>query len=106
MSSEIYELMKRADEVEVVEKAHRRPRFVEDCVREMIAGRRRRASRSSTARASCSARQENLETIHQHNVVAERHGLLAELRAEIDSGELAARQTTLEEWLDAGVRRR
>ena len=38
MSSEIYELMKRADEVEVVEKAHRRPRFVEDCVREMVAG--------------------------------------------------------------------
>ena len=38
MSSEIYELMKRSDEVEVVEKAHRRPRFVEDCVREMIAG--------------------------------------------------------------------
>ena len=37
MSSEIYELMKRSDEVEVVEKAHRRPRFVEDCVREMIA---------------------------------------------------------------------
>ena len=36
MSSEIYELMKRRDEVEVVEKAHRRPRFVEDCVREMI----------------------------------------------------------------------
>ena len=33
MSSEIYELMKRSDEVEVVEKAHRRPRFVEDCVR-------------------------------------------------------------------------
>src|SRR5205814_6473851 len=36
MSSEIYELMKRSDEAEVVEKAHRRPRFVEDCVREMI----------------------------------------------------------------------
>src|SRR6266511_1074090 len=38
MSSEIYELMKRSDEAEVVEKAHRRPRFVEDCVREMISG--------------------------------------------------------------------
>src|SRR3954466_8784091 len=38
MSSEIYELMKRSDEGAVVEKAHRRPRFVEDCVREMIAG--------------------------------------------------------------------
>src|SRR4029077_9061598 len=36
MSSEIYELMKRSDEAAVVEKAHRRPRFVEDCVREMI----------------------------------------------------------------------
>ena len=36
MSSEIYELMKRSDEVEVVEKAHLQPRFVEDCVREMI----------------------------------------------------------------------
>src|SRR3989440_4712443 len=38
MSSEIYELMKRSDEASVVEKAHRRPRFVEDCVREMIRG--------------------------------------------------------------------
>ena len=36
MSSEIYELMKRADERAVVEKAHANPRFVEDCVREMI----------------------------------------------------------------------
>ena len=36
MSSEIYELMKRSDEVEVVEKAHLHPRFVEDCVREMV----------------------------------------------------------------------
>ncbi len=38
MSSEIYELMKRSDEGAVVEKAHRRPRFVEDCVRESIRG--------------------------------------------------------------------
>ena len=38
MSSEIYELMKRSDEAAVVEKAHRRPRFVEDCVREAIGG--------------------------------------------------------------------
>src|SRR3954453_8093394 len=38
MSSEIHELMKRSDEGAVVEKAHRRPRFVEDCVREMVRG--------------------------------------------------------------------
>src|ERR1700710_2261847 len=36
MSSEIYELMKRPDEMSVVVKAHETPRFVEDCVREMI----------------------------------------------------------------------
>jgi GTP cyclohydrolase FolE2 len=36
MSSEIYELMKRPDELAVVAKAHAQPRFVEDCVREMV----------------------------------------------------------------------
>jgi GTP cyclohydrolase IV len=101
MSSEIYELMKRSDEVEVVEKAHRRPRFVEDCVREMIAGVVE-AFPALDGASFVSARQENLETIHQHNVVAERHGLLQELRSEIESGARVARQTSLEGWLDAG----
>jgi GTP cyclohydrolase IV len=103
MSSEIYELMKRTDEVEVVEKAHRRPRFVEDCVREMIAGVVARFPELDGA-SFVSARQENLETIHQHNVLAERYGLLSELRAEVDSGMPAAHQTSLEEWLSAGAR--
>ncbi len=101
MSSEIYELMKRSDEVEVVEKAHRRPRFVEDCVREMVAGVVA-AFPGLDGASFVSARQENLETIHVHNVVAERHGLLCELRGEIDSGLPAAHQTTLEEWLGGG----
>jgi GTP cyclohydrolase I/GTP cyclohydrolase-4 len=103
MSSEIYELMKRSDEVEVVEKAHRRPRFVEDCVREMIAGVVDRFDGLDGA-SFISARQENLETIHQHNVLAERHGTLAELRSEILSGTPSSHQTSLEEWLDAGGR--
>jgi GTP cyclohydrolase-4 len=103
MSSEIYELMKRSDEVEVVEKAHRRPRFVEDCVREMLAGVVRTFTDLDGA-SFVSARQENLETIHQHNVVAERHGLLSELRTEIESGVPSAHHTTLEVWLNAGAR--
>ena len=103
MSSEIYEMMKRTDEVAVVEKAHSRPRFVEDCVREMIAGVVAEFPALDGA-SFVSARQENLETIHQHNVVAERHGLLAEMRSEITSGAAAPHQTTLEEWLDAGSR--
>jgi GTP cyclohydrolase-4 len=103
MSSEIYELMKRSDEVEVVEKAHRRPRFVEDCVREMIAGVVSEFGELDGA-SFVSARQENLETIHQHNVVAERHGLLSELREEIATGVAPRSHTTLEQWLAGAPR--
>jgi len=100
MSSEIYELMKRSDEREVVEKAHRRPRFVEDCVREMIGGVVERFPELNDA-AFVYARQENLETIHTHDVVAERFGLLGEVRRELDTGEVAPHHTTLREFLDA-----
>jgi GTP cyclohydrolase-4 len=100
MSSEIYELMKRSDEGAVVEKAHRRPRFVEDCVREMIGGVVERLPQLSDEHF-VSARQENLETIHQHNVVAERFGLLGEVRGELASGEHLRHHTSMREWLDA-----
>jgi GTP cyclohydrolase-4 len=100
MSSEIYELMKRSDEAHVVEKAHRRPRFVEDCVREMIAGVVE-AFPSLDDRAFVSARQVNLETIHQHNVVAERFGTLGEVRRELRTGEPTPLHTSRRAWLDA-----
>ncbi len=103
MSSEIYELMKRSDEGSVVEKAHRRPRFVEDCVREMIGGVVSRLTNLSDEHF-VSARQENLETIHQHNVVCERYGLLGELRHELATGEQAPHQTSMRQWLDAAAR--
>ena len=100
MSSEIYELMKRSDEGAVVEKAHRRPRFVEDCVREMIRGVVEELPELRPD-AFVSARQENLETIHQHNVVADRFGLLSELRHELSSGEHSPRHMSLHDWLDS-----
>jgi GTP cyclohydrolase IV len=103
MSSEIYELMKRSDEGAVVEKAHRRPRFVEDCVREMVRGIVDHLDGVNEA-TFISARQENLETIHQHNVVAERFGLLGELRHELQSGEHLPHHTSLREWLDQAAR--
>jgi GTP cyclohydrolase IV len=99
MSSEIYELMKRSDEVEVVEKAHLQPRFVEDCVREMIRMAIERFGHLDDD-TFVSARQENLETIHKHNVVAERHGLLGDLRHEVDFGERARHDVTKREWLE------
>jgi GTP cyclohydrolase I/GTP cyclohydrolase-4 len=100
MSSEIYELMKRSDEAAVVEKAHRRPRFVEDCVREMIRGVVEHLPELPED-SFVSARQENLETIHQHNVVADRHGLLGELRHELSSGEHSARHVAMRDWLES-----
>ena len=101
MSSEIYELMKREDERHVVEKAHANPRFVEDCVREMI----RRVAEAHPELAEDGgfvlARQENLETIHRHTVAAERSGALAEVLRELDSGEHSAHHMTMREWLEA-----
>jgi GTP cyclohydrolase I/GTP cyclohydrolase-4 len=100
MSSEIYELMKRTDERSVVVKAHENPRFVEDCVREMV----RQVVKGYTdlpEQTFVMARQENLETIHRHNVVAERYGTLGDLRAEIESGEHRAHHVTMREWLEA-----
>ena len=99
MSSEIYELMKRSDEAAVVEKAHRRPRFVEDCVREMVGGVVA-AFPELGDDSFISARQENLESIHQHNVMAERFGLLGELRAELAGGEPSPHHVSMREWLD------
>src|SRR4051812_17561492 len=99
MSSEIYELMKRSDEGAVVEKAHRRPRFVEDCVRESVRGVMD-GFPELTERHFLYARQENLETIHQHNVVAERFGLLGEIRREEASGEPSEHHVSTREWLD------
>jgi GTP cyclohydrolase I/GTP cyclohydrolase-4 len=99
MSSEIYELMKRSDEGAVVEKAHRRPRFVEDCVREMVRGVLVEFP-EFTDEHFVSARQENLESIHQHNVMAERFGLLGEIRRELETGDESAHHVSMRDWLD------
>ncbi len=96
MSSETYELMKRSDEAAVVERAARRPRFVEDCVREAIRGVIERFA-GLRDDAFVSARQENLETLQLHRVVAERHGLLGELRRDRDP----EHHMTMRQWLDA-----
>ncbi|MEJ7875726.1 MAG: GTP cyclohydrolase MptA [Solirubrobacterales bacterium] len=101
MSSEIYELMKRSDEASVVEKAHRNPRFVEDVVREMV---RRVAEAYPELRDGgfIVARQENLETIHRHTVVAERTGLIAEVFDEVETGVHTRRHVSRREWLEQG----
>ena len=102
MSSEIYELLKRSDEGAVVEKAHRRPRFVEDCVREMLGAVLDRYD-GLPGHAFVSARQEDMGTVHQHNVMAERFGLVGELRAERRTGVAPPHHTSMREWLDVAA---
>lgn len=100
MSSPVYELLKRPDELFVVEHAHLQPRFVEDSVRVAL-------KESLEAYPDLDdgdflwSRQVNLETIHTHDVVAERYGTVAELRGELDRGDRPPRHTELREWLRA-----
>jgi len=102
MSSEIYELMKRPDEQYVVDRAHRRPRFVEDSVREMVRGALERFP-DLPDDAFVHAHQVNFETIHTHDVEAERSGLVGEIRREIEDEAHPVRHVTLRAWLDGVV---
>jgi GTP cyclohydrolase IV len=98
MSSPIYELLKRPDELFVVEHAHLQPRFVEDSVRVSLQSTLERYPQLEDGDFLL-ARQLNFETIHSHEVLAERHGTVGELRTELEAGEPAARHTELREWL-------
>jgi GTP cyclohydrolase-4 len=98
MSSENYGLLKRPDELYIVNKAHAHPRFVEDVARELL--------RSVIERyhdlpddAFVWVHQRNEETIHKYDVEAEGWGTLGELRAEILQNTLVERHTSKEEWL-------
>jgi GTP cyclohydrolase-4 len=103
MSSENYDLLKRPDELFVVEKAHRHPRFVEDTVREIL-----RTFATTYPELPddvyVHARQVNMETIHKHDVFAQRGGRLDEIRAELAGSEPRG-GTTLQAWLAARLER-
>jgi GTP cyclohydrolase IV len=98
MSSPVYELLKRPDELFVVEHAHMQPRFVEDSVRIALRDTLERYPRLADG-DFLHSRQVNLETIHNHDVLAERHGTVGELREELADGVRVSRHTELREWL-------
>jgi GTP cyclohydrolase IV len=98
MSSPVYEVLKRPDELFVVEHAHLQPRFVEDSVRHALRGVLETYPALDDGDFLLS-RQVNLETIHAHDVVAERFGTVGQLRAELETGGPASRHTELREWL-------
>ena len=101
MSSPIYELLKRPDELFVVEHAHLQPRFVEDSVRVALKSVLDEFPGLADGDFVLS-RQVNFETIHAHEVVAERYGTIGELRDELGGAEHGPlRHTELRDWLRA-----
>jgi GTP cyclohydrolase I/GTP cyclohydrolase-4 len=97
MSAPVFELLKRPDELFIVEHAHLQPRFVEDSVRVALKGLLDEVPGLADEDFVLS-RQVNLETIHDHDVLAERWGTVGELREEI-GGRDGVPQTSLAEWL-------
>ncbi len=85
MSSPVYELLKRPDELFVVEHAHLQPRFVEDSVRIALATTLERFPELADEDFLYS-KQLNIESIHAHDVLAERYGTVGEIRAELAGG--------------------
>ena len=102
MSSPIYELLKRPDELFVVEHAHLNPRFVEDSVRLMLRGVLERYGEELDDGDFVHASQVNFETIHAHDVLAERVATIGELRAELETGSRSAEYSSLRGWLQNG----
>src|SRR2546425_4708040 len=100
MSSPVYALLKRPDELFVVEHAHLQPRFVEDSVRIALKSALERYDTLDDGDFLL-ARQLNFETIHNHEVLAERFGTVGELRGELAHGNPEPRHTELREWLAA-----
>ncbi|MGH3133255.1 MAG: GTP cyclohydrolase MptA [Gaiellaceae bacterium] len=100
MSAPIYDLLKRPDELFVVEHAHLQPRFVEDSVRYSLRDALETLPELDDGDFLL-ARQVNFETIHRHDVVAERFGTVGELRSELRTTEPSRHQTTLAAWLFA-----
>jgi GTP cyclohydrolase I/GTP cyclohydrolase-4 len=103
MSAPIYALLKRPDELFVVEHAHLQPRFVEDTVRVMIGKVLERYGGELAGGDFIHARQVNFETIHNHEVLAERSGTVDELRGELETGEFSGRYRELRDWLQNGA---
>jgi len=97
MSSENYALLKRPDELYIVNKAHANPRFVEDVTREILRAVVDRYNELADD-TFVWVHQRNEETIHKYDVEAEGWGTLRELRAEILHQDTIVEHTSQEEW--------
>jgi GTP cyclohydrolase-4 len=78
-SSSTYSILKRKEEGELVLNAHKKPKFVEDVVRDMLLSVLHKY-KDLPDDVVVIARSESEESIHKHNAFAERVTTLGELR--------------------------
>lgn len=78
-SSPTFSVLKRKEEAELVLEAHRKPKFVEDVVRDILRLVLKKYHRLPDD-VLLIARSESEESIHKHNAFAERVTTLGELR--------------------------
>ena len=78
-SSPTYSILKRKEEGELVLDAHKKPKFVEDVVRDMLSSILKKY-KNLPDEVVVIARSESEESIHKHNAFAERVTTLGELR--------------------------
>jgi GTP cyclohydrolase IV len=79
-SSPTYAILKRADEARVVLQAHRNPKFVEDVLRDLLAGIVERFPRLPSETV-VTAETSSEESIHKYDVTAAHRATLGELRS-------------------------
>ncbi len=78
-SSPTYAILKRGDEAQLVLNAHRQPKFVEDVLRDLLAGLSKRFP-SLPDSVIVQAKTTSEESIHKYNVAASHQITLGELR--------------------------
>jgi GTP cyclohydrolase-4 len=78
-SSPTYSILKRKEEAELVLKAHAKPKFVEDVVRDILSAVLK-TYQDLPDEVMVIVRSESEESIHKHNAFAERITTLGELR--------------------------
>lgn len=78
-SSPTYSILKRKEEAELVFKAHKNPKFVEDVVRDILSSILKKYKKLPDD-VIVIVRSESEESIHKHNAYAERVTTLGELR--------------------------
>lgn len=84
MSGQTYAVLKRPAEASVIVEAHGKPRFTEDVVREMLKALVKKYV-DFPGETRVLVQVYSQESVHKHDIIAERVATLGEIRREIDA---------------------